>query len=137
MKNEQNGVNSLEGVPDGDTNQDIVKYEKKYPGRLENRSVKEGRLEANKRREFLPVIDMKIKLLLKELNIHKFITYTTGSVGANMCNQYSDIDLELLVPEDSQLIDTNEFTMRLNKELSIPYSVHIFPIYVEQSYFQY
>jgi len=115
---------------------EFVQYEKKYPGRLENRSVAEGRVEADKRREFLPAIDMQIKALLQELGIRHFITYTTGSVGANMCNKYSDIDLELLVPEGSQTINTIEFTDRLNKELGIPYSVHVFPIYVEQSYFQ-
>jgi hypothetical protein len=118
------------------TNPDLVQYEKKYEFRFETRSRTEGKLEADKRREYLPVIKQKISELLNELGVQKFIIHTTSSVDSNLCDRYSDIDLELLVPETSKIINTIEFTDRLNKELSIPYGIHVFPIYVDKSYFE-
>ena len=93
---------------------DIVPYEKKYESRFENRSKERGLLEANKRRKFLTVINNQIERLLQELRIDHFITHTTGSVARNMCTEFSDIDLELLIPESSQTINTIEFTANLN-----------------------
>jgi hypothetical protein len=118
------------------TNPDIVQYEKKYESRFETRSKTEGKVEADKRREYLPVIEQKVSELLHELGIQKFIIHTTGSVDSNLCNKFSDIDLELLIPKTSETINTIAFTDRLNKELAIPYSVHMFPIYVGASYFE-
>jgi predicted nucleotidyltransferase len=101
-------------------------------GDISFRNLEQGRIEADKRREYVQEISKEVKRLLYDIyGTTDFGLRPCGSVVSNLCTPSSDIDFELFLPKNHQTVDIIAFNKELNERLKIPYRAEMHIWYLD------